>query len=686
MTIRRPWYIYGILLYLCCSSVLPAATIDCTQNRCDYSLQLEQAGTYQLSTTLPDDGTAGILGLSLSSDSQSFNNFTTRSIADLSQSTVHWTSFILPEPQSISFIPHNYLDETQSILAALYRIVDGERIAFYEPTLMNSGQEHITPELEAGDYIAEVSSADGSTIQAGLEVIGNNIEFQTTGGWNRADTETFVLFDSYAELSTIQFSLLFGNNYPLGASQPVADIKHIDSNGEQQIIWNSLSELQALPDLDVIKLLEKVIDKSLTQTSINKVMGHRNAYALDANNHIVGLNLSRSDLSTVPQFIFAFEHLSKLSLSQNQISQFPARLTQLQNLTELNLSDNQISQIPETVNQLQNLDYLSIYENELTTLPAEIGQLVNLKGLYLGSNQLQTVPSEIGQLQKLTVLWLQNNQLKTLPPEMSNLNPELELWIWGNPLQQPSLEIANQGIEAIRNYFDSLLEELSDLEIIQRLEQELGKSLTELVTKNAQQQVIELDLSYLSLTQIPKQVSFLKHLQKLILNGNKLVELPPEIGQLLSLTWLDLRDNRLKSLPPEIGQLQSLTWLDLRDNRLKSLPPEIGQLQSLTELNLYNNPLQSLPPEIGQLQSLTTLYLGYSQFQIGSFSRSIGQLQSLPPEIGQLQSLTTLDLSRNKLQSLPPEIGQLQSLTSLNLSVNQLQSLPPEIGQLQSLT
>ena len=45
---------------------------------------------------------------------------------------------------------------------------------------------------------------------------------------------------------------------------------------------------------------------------------------------------------------------------------------------------------------------------------------------------------------------------------------------------------------------------------------------------------------------------------------------------------LDLSDMKLTELPAEIGQITNLTQLNLSRNSLSSLPPEIGQLTNLT--------------------------------------------------------------------------------------------------------
>lgn len=108
-------------------------------------------------------------------------------------------------------------------------------------------------------------------------------------------------------------------------------------------------------------------------------------------------------------------------------------------------------------------------------------------------------------------------------------------------------------------------------------------------------QASELDLSELSLTQIPTGIIQLIKLQKLNLSSNRLSSLPPEILWLTNLQSLNLSSNELSSLPPEIEQLTNLQTLDLRGNKLSSLPVEIEKLRQSTKIIVEGNPL---PPHI----------------------------------------------------------------------------------------
>jgi internalin A len=209
-------------------------------------------------------------------------------------------------------------------------------------------------------------------------------------------------------------------------------------------------------------------------------------------------------------------------------------------------------------------------------------------------------------------------------------------------------------------------------------------SLLFLITKAAQEQWEELDLSKMYLSELPPEIGSLRQLKRLQLgmwdkdqskyNRNGLATLPESIGQLTNLTSLDISSNRLNTLPESIGQLANLTSLNLSGNQLNALPESIGQLTSLTSLNLSGNQFNALPKSISQLTSLTSLNLSGNEFN------------ALSESIGELIKLISLDLSSNKLNALPKSIQKLTKLTSLHLSYNKLNTIPELIGMLTRLT
>jgi Leucine-rich repeat (LRR) protein len=198
--------------------------------------------------------------------------------------------------------------------------------------------------------------------------------------------------------------------------------------------------------------------------------------------HLRWLDLNGEQLSSIPPEIFELEHLEGLNLIDNEITSVPERISQLQNLTVLFLSSNKLTTISESISKLHNLTSLDLSKNELTIIPESISQLQNLISLDLSRNKLFTIPESISQLQNLTQLILWDNRFDSIPdviyelrsleeldfdnvgdrgrnkikeisPKILRLEKLKSLLLTKNPLKVPPAEVADKGVEAIREYF-----------------------------------------------------------------------------------------------------------------------------------------------------------------------------------------------------------------------------------------
>jgi len=81
------------------------------------------------------------------------------------------------------------------------------------------------------------------------------------------------------------------------------------------------------------------------------------------------------------------------------------------NVAELDLSRKNITIIPDTIGELEKLEKLDLSENKIDALPETIGLLSNLKTLYLFHNKLTSLPESLSDLKGLQWLGLTGNNI-----------------------------------------------------------------------------------------------------------------------------------------------------------------------------------------------------------------------------------------------------------------------------------
>ncbi|KAI9215608.1 hypothetical protein POPTR_T126506v4 [Populus trichocarpa] len=119
--------------------------------------------------------------------------------------------------------------------------------------------------------------------------------------------------------------------------------------------------------------------------------------------HLRYLDLSWSDLVTLPEEVSALLNLQTLILKRcQQLASLPD-LGNLKYLRHLNLEATRIERLPESLERLINLRYLNIKYTPLKEMPQYIGQLAKLQTLtdFLVGRQSETSIKELGKLRHL---------------------------------------------------------------------------------------------------------------------------------------------------------------------------------------------------------------------------------------------------------------------------------------------
>lgn len=90
-----------------------------------------------------------------------------------------------------------------------------------------------------------------------------------------------------------------------------------------------------------------------------------------------------------------FDGIHLLNLSKLNLTTVPEELFNFKGLTIINLGDNNLTNIPPEIKNFPKLLLLNLENNQLTTLPPEIGNLSKLKVFHISGNPIKTLPNQI---------------------------------------------------------------------------------------------------------------------------------------------------------------------------------------------------------------------------------------------------------------------------------------------------
>ncbi|KCV69830.1 hypothetical protein H696_03303 [Fonticula alba] len=240
------------------------------------------------------------------------------------------------------------------------------------------------------------------------------------------------------------------------------------------------------------------------------------------------LDLSYSDLKTLPTAIYRLDQLEKLVLAGNQITTIDNDIGKMLRLRVLHLDGNALKDLPRNLSSLAVcLMDLKVSFNQLTRIPSCIFSLNNIVELDLSSNQIQEIPEAIGALSSLKVLRVHGNLLTDLPSTLSDL-----------PIRV---------LELNKNKFVTLPPVIGQMRYVETLDLSEGilESLDEVVLEN---------------------LSRLVNLRELNVSSNKICIVPDMLADLFRLRLVDLSDNPVKRFDERARLLPNLrfNWNDWR--------------------------------------------------------------------------------------------------------------------------
>ncbi|KAL5984718.1 hypothetical protein ACLOJK_041340, partial [Asimina triloba] len=151
---------------------------------------------------------------------------------------------------------------------------------------------------------------------------------------------------------------------------------------------------------------ETYVDKSEKSHQCRTNVRHASFRVIGKMKYLKYLDLSRSELSELPNAIGKLKHLTYLDLYWSNIVELPNTIGKLKHLTYLDLSESNIVELPESVSHLHNLRTLKLsYCSQLKKLPSGMGEMVKLRYVEIEETRsLEYLPKGMGRMTGLKSL------------------------------------------------------------------------------------------------------------------------------------------------------------------------------------------------------------------------------------------------------------------------------------------
>lgn len=133
--------------------------------------------------------------------------------------------------------------------------------------------------------------------------------------------------------------------------------------------------------------------------------------ALEREQAVYRLDLSRHRLKSVPPELLSFTDLRELRLDHNKLTDLPSEMSLLIHLEQLYVASNRLTAFPSSYLDWSAMTHLDLGNNFIDSIPIDIDALTELEYLILWGNVIRVFPASIGQFKHLLVLDLLHNDM-----------------------------------------------------------------------------------------------------------------------------------------------------------------------------------------------------------------------------------------------------------------------------------
>ena len=315
-------------------------------------------------------------------------------------------------------------------------------------------------------------------------------------------------------------------------------------------------------------------------------------------------------LTEIPSILKECELLEELNITHTEITLIPDFLFALPNLRSLSCCCRKLTQPPADIAKAKKLERLHIRINEDWSFPEGITSLSELKALSIDLYSSAPFPKNLGALKKLESLTLsikyETGDIQSLPASFSN---------------HPALKKISVSDHVYKNHkafdLDSAAKILSSCQGLESLALS-GLTIGKHACLSRLAVLKELELRHLIVEgNIFDSITALKKLEKLDIGGSefKITELPDTFDSLNELLSFSFAGNFVPVLPPSLYNLEKLTILEIASTGIASLDEKIGNMKNLEKIHVYDNLLEKLPETIFTLPRLNVLNIEENFFR-----------------------------------------------------------------------
>ncbi|MDR2597060.1 MAG: hypothetical protein LBC76_07055 [Treponema sp.] len=323
----------------------------------------------------------------------------------------------------------------------------------------------------------------------------------------------------------------------------------------------------------------------------------------------INLN-NQSALTEVPEVLKECELLEELNISHTEITVIPEFIFTLPALRTLSCCCKKIPQPPSGFAKAQKLEKLHIRINENWSFPEGISSLSELKILLVDMYTEAELPKDLGNLKKIEEMVFsikrEHGTVQNLPDSFS---------------KHPALKKISIIDIAFKNYkifdFEKTAKVLSSCHELESLTLSgfTFKKQKELLKLTGLKELILRHL--LTEENIFNSITALKNLEKLEIQGSefKITEMPDIFKNFNELRLFSFAGNFVRILPQSLFALSKLTTLEIGSTGIAVLDEKIGNLKNLINLHFYDNMLEKLPNSTFTLPNLTVLNIEENFFK-----------------------------------------------------------------------